>query len=67
MLGAYLHQDFEYPTAAYALNSSVAEARGERLARAAAELRTHRPARDDEEATRRFLNELCEYHPSAPA
>ena len=76
MLGAYLHQDWprDYATAEYALNESVADASRERLTSAAAELQTHRPPlthalgiagerRDDEEATRRFLNALCDYHP----
>jgi hypothetical protein len=65
MLGAHLHQDFdlEYRTAEDALIDSVVQAGPERLARAAAELRTHRPPRDDEEATRRFVGELCDYHP----
>lgn len=65
MLGAYLHRDFdlEYRTAEDAFNNSVAEAGPERLTRAAAELRMHRPPHDDEEATRRLVNDLCDYHP----
>jgi len=49
MLGAYLHRDFdlEYRTAEDAFNNSVAEAGPERLTRAAAEPRTHRPPHDD--------------------
>jgi len=65
MLGAYLHQDFDldYETAEDALNNSVTDAGRERLTRAAAELHAHRRARDDEEATRCFVNELCDYQP----
>ncbi|MGH3476384.1 MAG: contact-dependent growth inhibition system immunity protein [Acidimicrobiales bacterium] len=65
MLGAFLHQDFdlEYRTAENALIDSVVQAAPGRLARAATELRAHRPPRDDEETTRRFVGELCDYHP----
>ena len=65
MLGAYLHQDWplDYETAEDGLKDSVSDAWPERLAQAAAELHAHRPPRDDEDATRRFLNELCDYHP----
>ena len=65
MLGAYLHQDFalDYESAEDALRSSVADAGRERLMRAAAELQAHRPPTEDGEATRRFVNELCDYHP----
>ena len=67
MAGAWacLHQDFdlEYETAEHALKSGVTEAARERLLRAASELDAHRPPRDDEEGTRRFVNELCDYHP----
>jgi CdiI immunity protein len=64
MLGAYLDQDWplDYETAEDALTDTVADAWHERLTRAAAELRAHRPPRDNEEATRRFLNDLCGYH-----
>jgi hypothetical protein len=63
MPGGYLYQDWplDYETAEDALSDSVADAGREGLTRAAAELRAHRPPGDNEEATRRFLNELCDY------
>ena len=66
MLGAYLHRDwpFKCETAEEALEDSGSDAWPERLTQAAAELHAHRPPRDDEEAARRFLNALCDYHPS---
>ena len=65
LLGAWLHQDFDldYPTADDALQASIADATSERLGNALVELTSHRPSRADEEATRRFVNDLCWYHP----
>jgi len=65
LLGAWLHQDFdlEYPSAEKALRASIADASLERLRTVLLELSIHRPPRSDEEATRAFVNDLCDYHP----
>jgi len=65
LLGAWLHQDFDldYPSAEEALRASIADASVERLRTVLLELGTHRPPRSDEEATRAFVNDLCDYHP----
>lgn len=65
VLGPYLHQDFdmEYASAQAALAASLQESSQGRLEDALVELRTHRPAADSEESTRRFVNQLCDYHP----
>lgn len=65
ILGAWLHQDWDldHSTAEDALQASVSDVSMERLRAALSELEGHRPAPADEEATRRFVNALCEYHP----
>ena len=65
LLGAWLHQgfDLDYTTAEEALRASIADASAERLRTALTELRSHRPASTNEEATRAFVNDLCSYHP----
>ena len=65
LLGAWLHQDFDldFPSAEEALRASIADASVERLRTVLVELEAHRPPRSDEEATRAFANDLCDYHP----
>lgn len=65
ILGPYLHQDWalEYESAEGALTEALAETPGPSHATALRELREHRPDRDDEVATREFVNLLCSYHP----
>lgn len=65
VLGAYLHQDWEteYSDAETALLAAATGQAREQVAAAATELRTHRPPALDEDASSRFTNGLCSYHP----
>ena len=65
VLGAYLHQDWvlDHANADGAVLSAIAGQESNQVAAAASELAAHRPSADDEDATRRFTNALCSYHP----
>lgn len=53
----------EYPDADSALADAVVGQGVAQVSSAAKELAAHRPPASDEDASRRFSNDLCDYHP----